>query len=107
MLENKDAAELILKMLETGKPPKGKDAIRFYKMLVSAAARNDYIASETSGDERSNELDETNMLQNMQKKTAVEPKKNNASESFFGSMIGRVRDNTNQDELRLAGSTIL
>ena len=47
------------------------------------------------------------MLQNMQKKTAVEPKKNNASERFFGSMIDRVRDNTNQDELGLAGSKIL
>lgn len=107
MLENKDAAELILKMLETGKPPKGKEAIRFYKMLVSAAARNDYIASETSGNEESNKEDETNMIQNMQKKIAVEPEKNNASESFFGSMIDRVRDNTNQDELGLAGSTIL
>ena len=100
-------------MLETGKPPQGKDAIRFYKMLVSAASRNDYVASQTSRDEDGSEettlnQDESNMLKTLQKNsTPIKPEDNNQSESFFGDMFSRVKDNTNQDELALAGSTLL
>lgn len=113
MLQNKEVGELVLKMLETGKPPQGKDAIRFYKMLVSAASRNDYVASQTSRDEDGSEettlnQDESNMLKTLQKNsTPIKPENNNQSESFFGDMFSRVKDNTNQDELALAGSTLL
>ena len=82
-------------------------------MLVSAASRNDYVASQTSGDEDGSEettlnQDESNMLKTLQENTTpIEPKENNQSESFFGDMFNRVKSNTNQDELALAGSTIL
>ena len=99
-------------MLETGKPPQGKDAIRFYKMLVSAASRNDYVALQTSGD--ANELkettlnqEETNMLDTLQKNRVVEPEQNKPSEYSFSNMFDRIKSNTNQDELALAGSTLL
>ena len=112
MLENPDIGDLVLKMLETGKPPQGKDAIRFYKMLVSAASRNDYVALQTSGD--ANELkettlnqEETNMLDTLQKNRVVEPEQNKPSEYSFSNMFDRIKSNTNQDELALAGSTLL
>ena len=48
------------------------------------------------------------MLKTLQKNsTPIKPEDNNQSESFFGDMFSRVKDNTNQDELALAGSTLL
>ena len=111
MIENPEIGDLVLKMLETGKPPKGKDAIRFYRLLVSAASRNDYIASQTNEDVeklREEVLDdeESRLLNTIQQNRALEPK-DEVAPSFFGDMFNRVKANTDQDELALAGSGLL
>jgi len=111
MIENPDIGDLVLKMLEEGKPPKGKEAIRFYRLLVSAASRNDYIASQTNEDveklrEEVTNDEESRLLNTIQQNRVVEPKEEVAP-SFFGDMFNKVKTNTNSDELALAGSGLL
>ena len=80
-------------------------------MLVSAASRNDYIASQTNEDveklrEEVTNDEESRLLNTIQQNRVVEPKEEVAP-SFFGDMFNKVKTNTNSDELALAGSGLL